>query len=57
MQSCLGAGRSRPFTQEMPATPAQELDGLQNCLGTELAGPHGEAKVLNGAVLKFEKGS
>eukprot|EP00232_Nephroselmis_pyriformis_P011387 CAMPEP_0182884430 /NCGR_PEP_ID=MMETSP0034_2-20130328/18990_1 /TAXON_ID=156128 /ORGANISM="Nephroselmis pyriformis, Strain CCMP717" /LENGTH=322 /DNA_ID=CAMNT_0025017631 /DNA_START=219 /DNA_END=1187 /DNA_ORIENTATION=+ len=35
----------------------RELDGLQNCLGTELAGPHGEAKVLNGAVLKFEKGS
>ena len=30
---------------------------LQNCLGTELAGKYGEAKVLNGAILIFEKGS
>jgi len=30
---------------------------LQNCLGTELAGKFREAKVLNGAILVFEKGS
>ena len=30
---------------------------LHNCLGTELAGKYGEAKVLNGAILVFEKGS
>lgn len=26
----------------------RELDSLRNCLGTELAGEHGEAKILNG---------
>ena len=30
---------------------------MHNCLGTELAGKYGEAKVLNGAILIFEKGS
>ncbi|QDZ25905.1 glycosyltransferase [Chloropicon primus] len=30
---------------------------LHNCLGTELAGKYGESKVLNGAILVFEKGS
>ena len=35
----------------------RELDKLRNCLGTELAGAHGEAKILNGAVLIFDKGS
>eukprot|EP00958_Prasinococcus_capsulatus_P000929 scaffold84_cov388-Prasinococcus_capsulatus_cf.AAC.5 len=35
----------------------KELDFLRNCVGTELSGEHGEAKVLNGAVLMFDKGS
>ena len=30
---------------------------LHNCLGTELTGKYREAKVLNGAILIFEKGS
>ena len=35
----------------------RELDNLQNAVGTELADERGEAKVLNGAVLAFRKGS
>eukprot|EP00899_Mesostigma_viride_P018950 jgi/Mesvir1/27056/Mv20751-RA.1 len=35
----------------------KSLAGLHNAVGTELAGSHGEAKVLNGAVLVFDKGS
>ena len=35
----------------------QELYNLKNAVGTELSDERGEAKVLNGAVLAFEKGS
>ena len=35
----------------------RELDNLHNAVGTELADERGEAKVLNGAVLAFRKGS
>jgi hypothetical protein len=35
----------------------QELYNLKNAVGTELADERGEAKVLNGAVLAFQKGS
>ena len=35
----------------------RELDSLRNSVGTELSGERGEAKVLNGAVLMFDKGS
>jgi hypothetical protein len=38
-------------------TVKQELDDLHNVVGTELAGSRGESKVLNGAVLMFDKGS
>eukprot|EP00873_Tetraselmis_striata_P004465 jgi/Tetstr1/424729/TSEL_015247.t1 len=35
----------------------RDLGSLRNCLGTELAGSQGEAKILNGAVLAFDRGS
>ena len=35
----------------------RDMSSLRNCVGTELSGAHGEAKVLNGAVLVFDKGS
>ncbi|GBG74744.1 hypothetical protein CBR_g19150 [Chara braunii] len=35
----------------------RELDDLHNAIGTELANERGEPKVLNGAILAFDKGS
>lgn len=35
----------------------RDMSSLRNCVGTELSGARGEAKVLNGAVLVFDKGS
>eukprot|EP00898_Chlorokybus_atmophyticus_P003286 jgi/Chlat1/3959/Chrsp26S04205 len=35
----------------------RDLSGLRNSIGTELAGPRGEPKVLNGAILIFDRGA
>ena len=39
------------------ARACRDLSGVRNALGTELADERGEAQVLNGAVLMFDKGS
>ena len=35
----------------------RSMEGLENCVGAELAGEQGEAKILNGAIMAFERGS
>jgi len=35
----------------------RSMEGLENCVGAELAGEQGAAKILNGAIMAFERGS